>query len=107
VKTLLTVAAPEDSEIEVANMRPGVGTCIPFPSIWGHWAGGEIKACGNSYLCFVNLAIGPGQSTEDVKWLDEKLKDFFEGNDMAGLKASLSDSQGGVAVAEKSTGVPG
>jgi hypothetical protein len=26
----------------------------------GHWAG------------------GPGQSTEDVKWLDQKLKDFFE-----------------------------
>jgi hypothetical protein len=55
MKVLLTVAAPEDSEIEVANMRPGVGTCIPFPSIWGHWAGGEIKTCCNVYLCFVDL----------------------------------------------------
>lgn len=28
---------PEDSEYEVENMREGVGKCIPFPSIWGHW----------------------------------------------------------------------
>lgn len=51
---------PEDSEIEVANMRPGTGTMEAFPSIWGHWAG------------------GPGQSTEDVKWLDGKLRGFLE-----------------------------
>lgn len=25
-----------------------------------------------------NRAGGPGDSKEDVKWLDEKLKDFFE-----------------------------
>jgi len=66
---------PEDSEIEVENMRPGVGECIPFPSIWGHWAG------------------GPGQSTEDVKWLDEKLKKVFgEGQsteDVKGLDEKL------------------
>ncbi|KAH8589990.1 homoserine acetyltransferase family protein-like protein [Bisporella sp. PMI_857] len=46
---------PEDSEIEVANMQPGVGKVEEFPSIWGHWAG------------------GPGDSKEDVKWLNEKL----------------------------------
>lgn len=28
---------PEDSEIEVENMRKGVGKCIPFPSIWGEY----------------------------------------------------------------------
>lgn len=28
---------PEDSEYEVACMSPGVGKCIAFPSIWGHW----------------------------------------------------------------------
>jgi homoserine acetyltransferase len=28
---------PEDSEIEVQNMKPGVGTLKIFPSIWGHW----------------------------------------------------------------------
>ncbi|GAW12485.1 hypothetical protein ANO14919_018550 [Xylariales sp. No.14919] len=50
----------EDSQYEVAHMAPGVGQCIAFPSIWGHWAG------------------GPGNSKEDVKWLDEKLKAFFE-----------------------------
>jgi hypothetical protein len=33
---------------------------IPFPSIWGHWAG------------------GPGDNAEDVKWLDDKLREFFE-----------------------------
>ena len=32
---------PEDSEIEVAAMKPGIGTLKVFPSIWGHWAGGE------------------------------------------------------------------
>jgi len=46
---------PEDSEIEVENMRDGIGQIEAFPSIWGHWAG------------------GPGDSKEDVKWLDEKL----------------------------------
>ncbi|GAB1742082.1 hypothetical protein NU219Hw_g7470t1 [Hortaea werneckii] len=53
---------PEDSEIEVKHMRPGIGELKVFPSIWGHWAG------------------GPGQSTEDVKWLDERLHEFFEEN---------------------------
>ena len=28
---------PEDSEIEVQNMQPGIGTLKVFPSIWGHW----------------------------------------------------------------------
>ncbi|KAI1180462.1 homoserine acetyltransferase family protein [Nemania sp. FL0916] len=51
---------PEDSEYEVACMNSGVGKCIAFPSIWGHWAG------------------GPGQSKEDVKWLDEKLRALLE-----------------------------
>ena len=46
--------------MEVEAMNPGVGQMIPFPSIWGHWAG------------------GPGDSEEDVKWLDDKLKEFFE-----------------------------
>ncbi|CAJ2507506.1 Uu.00g086920.m01.CDS01 [Anthostomella pinea] len=50
---------PEDSEYEVQNMSPGIGKCIVFRSIWGHWAG------------------GPGDSKEDVKWLDEKLKAFL------------------------------
>ncbi|KAI0123216.1 Alpha/Beta hydrolase protein [Xylariales sp. AK1849] len=51
---------PEDSEYEVANMSAGIGSCIAFPSIWGHWAG------------------GPGDSKEDMKWLDEKLRAFLE-----------------------------
>jgi homoserine acetyltransferase len=53
---------PEDSEIEVQSMRPGVGLLKVFPSKWGHWAG------------------GPGDSKEDVKWLDKQLHDFFTNN---------------------------
>ncbi|KAK2839153.1 hypothetical protein FQN49_006419 [Arthroderma sp. PD_2] len=51
---------PEDSKYEVDNMAPGVGELDVFPSIWGHWAG------------------GPGESKEDVKWLNDKLVDFFK-----------------------------
>lgn len=39
--SLTNTPAPEDSEIEVENMRPGIGELKVFPSIWGHWAGGE------------------------------------------------------------------
>ncbi|KAF4548626.1 Alpha/beta hydrolase fold-containing protein 14 [Elsinoe fawcettii] len=51
--------SPEDSEYEVFCMTPGVGTCEAFPSVWGHWAG------------------GPGQSKQDVKWLDDRLRQLF------------------------------
>ncbi|MCJ1227784.1 hypothetical protein MMC12_004443 [Toensbergia leucococca] len=51
---------PEDSEYEVANMEPGIGRLEVFPSIWGHWAG------------------GPGDSSEDVKWLDHHLAAFID-----------------------------
>ncbi|PNY25587.1 Homoserine O-acetyltransferase [Tolypocladium capitatum] len=50
---------PEDSEYEVKCMSDGIGKCIPFPSIWGHWAG------------------GPGTSVQDLDWLDHKLKAFL------------------------------
>lgn len=53
----LSLSSPEDSQIEVENMKPGIGQMVPFPSIWGHWAG------------------GPGDSKEDVKWLDAKLQE--------------------------------
>ena len=43
---------PENSAIEVQNMRPGIGTL-------SHWAG------------------GPGDSKEDLEWLDEQLRGFF------------------------------
>lgn len=47
-------------------MSSGVGELAIFPSIWGHWAG------------------GPGNSKEDVKWLDEKLKGHFAANKAVG-----------------------
>ncbi|SMR59001.1 unnamed protein product [Zymoseptoria tritici ST99CH_1E4] len=67
---------PEDSEIEVANMRPGIGRCEAFPSIWGHWAG------------------GPGDSKEDVKWLDDKLREIFAQVETEILKLRSSRSSG-------------
>ncbi|KAJ5743074.1 Homoserine acetyltransferase [Penicillium manginii] len=53
---------PEDSEYEVASMKPDIGKLDVFPSIWGHWAG------------------GPGDSKEDVEWLDRQLAGFFAEN---------------------------
>ncbi|KAK2029593.1 alpha/beta-hydrolase [Colletotrichum zoysiae] len=50
---------PEDSELEVEYMSKGVGELAVFPSIWGHWAG------------------GPPGNFEDVKWLDDRLRDIF------------------------------
>ncbi|PTU22929.1 hypothetical protein P175DRAFT_0430811 [Aspergillus ochraceoroseus IBT 24754] len=55
---------PEDSEYEVKCMSPGVGTLDVFPSIWGHWAG------------------GPGDSKDDVKWLDDLMSKFFQENSL-------------------------
>ncbi|KAF2488341.1 homoserine acetyltransferase family protein [Lophium mytilinum] len=66
---------PEDSEIEVANMKPGIGELQIWPSIWGHWAG------------------GPGDSKEDLKWLDDKLRYFFEKH-----KDTLSEKVGSLTL---------
>jgi hypothetical protein len=38
-------------------MKPGIGKMEAFPSIWGHWCG------------------GPGDSKEDVRWLNDKLRE--------------------------------
>ncbi|CAL5866936.1 uncharacterized protein PFLUO_LOCUS1148 [Penicillium psychrofluorescens] len=64
---------PEDSEYEVACMQPGIGKLEVFPSIWGHWAG------------------GPGDSKEDVKWLDKKMDDFFAQKSMLDKLADKID----------------
>ncbi|MEZ5667911.1 MAG: alpha/beta fold hydrolase [Alphaproteobacteria bacterium] len=48
-----------DSEIEVANMPNA--ELIPIPSIWGHFAG------------------GPGTNPDDVRFLDDKLKELLAG----------------------------
>ena len=50
---------PEDSEFEVANMPNA--KFIPIPSIWGHFAG------------------GPGTNPDDVKFLDNKVKELLAG----------------------------
>ena len=48
---------PEDSQNEVANMPNA--DYVPVPSIWGHFAG------------------GPGTNPEDVKFIDDKLKELL------------------------------
>ncbi|KAJ5901546.1 hypothetical protein N7495_002074 [Penicillium taxi] len=68
---------PEDSEYEVSHMKPGVGKLDIFPSIWGHWAG------------------GPGDSKEDLIWLDKQLSRFFSENKPDGI-TSLSEKFEGV-----------
>lgn len=50
---------PEDSE-EEARIMGERATLEVIPSIWGHWAG------------------GPGDSKDDVKWLDDKIYAFFK-----------------------------
>ena len=57
---------PEDSEIEVAAMKEGVGEMRVFESVWGHWAG------------------GPGDSVQDLKWLDARLRELLEGGKEGG-----------------------
>ena len=51
---------PEDSEYERKCPSPGHGKLAVIPSDGGHWAG------------------GPGDSKEDVKWLDNQIRDAFE-----------------------------
>jgi hypothetical protein len=73
---MLIFPRPEDSELEVRAMNPGIGAMIAFPSIWGHWAG------------------GPGDNKEDVKWLDGKLKVFFEHEKLDDVEALRSGIEG-------------
>lgn len=54
---------PEDSENEVKLLGDN-GTLKVIPSIWGHWAG------------------GPGDSKEDLEWLDDTIYEFFQKHDI-------------------------
>ena len=49
---------PEDSQFEVANMPNA--KFLAVPSIWGHFAG------------------GPGTNPDDVKFIDNALKDLLK-----------------------------
>jgi homoserine O-acetyltransferase len=77
---LTPMGRPEDSEYEVKCMSPGVGTLRVFPSIWGR------KYCPNDEYFRIPLtqitdwAGGPGDSKDDVEWLDEQLREFFQKN---------------------------
>lgn len=68
-----SVHRPEDSEYEVQNMSPGIGTLDVYPSIWGHWAG------------------GPPGNLDDVKWLDDRLAKLLNEAPRLDKKESLVD----------------
>lgn len=70
--------SPEDSEIEVENMKPGIGKMEAFPSIWGHWAGGPGKFIQSFYSFerWLTLLSSIGDSIEDAKWLNDKLREI-------------------------------
>lgn len=60
-------------------MKPGIGEMVVIDSIWGHWAGGpgdsiEDVRFLNKKLREVGLC-GSGDSKEDVKFLGEKLRE--------------------------------
>jgi hypothetical protein len=74
-------------------MRPGIGELRVFPSIWGHWAGGEfspcllmysVSCCDDGLLMDDVIFAGPGDSKDDVKWLDDNLREFFAKNPPSG-----------------------
>lgn len=50
---------PEDSEIEVAAMRPGVGELAVFPSIWGEFQHSDTTDKASSLLtCDLTRSLG-------------------------------------------------
>lgn len=73
-------------------MAPGIGKLEIFPSIWGRkyhpqfGSSFRLQADGIS-----DWAGGPGDSKEDVNWLDKQLREFFVAHAADGV-ANLVDS---------------
>jgi hypothetical protein len=62
-------------------MKAGIGKMIPFPSVWGHWAGGtQFDAMPTFLIHDPLISPGPGDSKDDVKWLDDQLSAFLAEN---------------------------
>lgn len=62
-------------------MQPGIGQLDVFPSIWGRKSLSASQSA--SYLLTDSMADwagGPGDSKEDVEWLDKKMAKFFSEN---------------------------
>ena len=70
-------------------MQPDVGKLEVFPSIWGRkYFCTDLKSSRIPRLIVnVDWAGGPGDSKEDVKWLDMQLKHFFAENPSDGVSA--------------------
>lgn len=57
------------------------------------WRCAPIKAAMLQYLRASLTSAGPGQSTEDVKWLDDLLRELFaevEGKGIGGLNINVT-----------------
>lgn len=62
-------------------MKPGVGTLGIYPSIWGReYTNAKLTSNLHKANEFPDWAGGPGGSQDDVKWLDNKLAQFFADN---------------------------
>jgi homoserine O-acetyltransferase len=71
-------------------MKPGVGTLDVFPSIWGRKSTHFQHDKWPKLIYDADWAGGPGDSKEDVEWLDKKMSKFFADNGSDGV-SSLSD----------------
>lgn len=57
-------------------MSPGIGTLSVFPSIWGRKYF-TVTVFLSLLTLVADWAGGPGDSKDDVRWLDEQLSRFF------------------------------
>ena len=60
-------------------MRPGIGDLDIFPSIWGRECSLQAHIATRDITDYSSLdwAGGPGDSIEDVRWLNERMERFF------------------------------
>jgi homoserine O-acetyltransferase len=68
-------------------MKPGVGTLDIFPSIWGRKSTYTRNKDLSNLIRYADWAGGPGDSKDDVEWLDKKMSRFFADNGPNGVNS--------------------
>ena len=63
-------------------MKPGIGTLRVIPSIWGRKYHDSFVSEFVLIDIITDWAGGPGNSKADVKWIDERLREFLEANEL-------------------------
>lgn len=66
-------------------MKPGVGTLDVYPSIWGRECTDVCLPRHSEANTTSDWAGGPGDSKDDVEWLDNKIAQFFADNKPTGV----------------------